>query len=221
MASDVDICNMALSHVGDDGTISSIEPPDGSVQSGHCARFYPIALAELLDNTNSWGFARTTVRLAPVTNTKAQFGYAYALPSDCIRPLSIVGFGSGEVEGEYPYAFRANWYPNGSFGKASFYTENGVLYTDKDDAELTYGRYLRDTSRFNGSFVAALSYLVASYLAGPLIKGSAGASASSQFRQAVFGADGRSGLAGKAGMLDANAQSEQTEFLPAGLLARS
>ena len=33
MASDVDVCNLALSHIGDTANVASINPPDGSVQS--------------------------------------------------------------------------------------------------------------------------------------------------------------------------------------------
>ena len=33
MASNVDICNLALSLIGDVAKVSSITPPDGSVQS--------------------------------------------------------------------------------------------------------------------------------------------------------------------------------------------
>ena len=31
MASEIDICNLALSHLGDTATIASLDPPEGSV----------------------------------------------------------------------------------------------------------------------------------------------------------------------------------------------
>ena len=43
MASDTDICNLALSHLGDEASVVTIDPPEGSPQADHCARFYPIA----------------------------------------------------------------------------------------------------------------------------------------------------------------------------------
>ena len=43
MASAVDICNLALSHLGDTATVASLDPPEGSAQAEHCARFYPVA----------------------------------------------------------------------------------------------------------------------------------------------------------------------------------
>ena len=56
MASEVDICNLALSHLGDTATIASLDPPEGSAQAEHCARFYPIARDSLLE-MHAWGFA--------------------------------------------------------------------------------------------------------------------------------------------------------------------
>ena len=37
-----------LGHIGDAATVSSINPPEGSAQAEHCARFYPIARDALL-----------------------------------------------------------------------------------------------------------------------------------------------------------------------------
>ena len=36
MASDVQICNIALAHLGDTATVASINPPEGSAQAEHC-----------------------------------------------------------------------------------------------------------------------------------------------------------------------------------------
>ena len=56
MATEVDICNMALSFLGDRATVTSINPPEGSAQAEHCARFYPMALNEMLAQAR-WSFA--------------------------------------------------------------------------------------------------------------------------------------------------------------------
>jgi len=75
MASIVDICNLALSHLGDSATVSSIDPPEGSAQADLCARFFPIALASLLE-AHSWGFATRRVALAPLAISADSFGAA-------------------------------------------------------------------------------------------------------------------------------------------------
>jgi hypothetical protein len=63
VASEVDICNLALGHIGDSATVSSINPPEGSAQAEHCSRFYPIARDSLLEMHN-WGFATKRTNLA-------------------------------------------------------------------------------------------------------------------------------------------------------------
>ena len=67
MPSAVDICNTALSHIGDSANVSSIDPPDGSVQASYCKTFYPIALSSLLEMA-TWGFSTKRVALAAVDN---------------------------------------------------------------------------------------------------------------------------------------------------------
>ena len=67
MASDVEICNLALSHLGDTATVASIDPPEGSAQAEHCARFYPIARDALLEKHDwSWATRRSRDRKSVV-----------------------------------------------------------------------------------------------------------------------------------------------------------
>lgn len=177
MASIVQICNMALSHIGAGPLISSISPPDGSVEAGYCATFYDIARTELLE-PGTWSFALKRATLAPVTNASEVWTYAYALPSDCLRALRILRpslavtvFNQDEV------ALRQD-----DRDGAPFDLEAQVLYTDQADAVLVYTIDVTDTARFTGSFTATLSYLLASYLAGPIIKGNEGARLSDAMR---------------------------------------
>lgn len=177
MASIVQICNMALSHIGAGPLISSISPPDGSVEAGYCATFYDIARTELLE-PGTWSFALKRAALAPVTNASEVWTYAYALPSDCLRALRILRpslavtvFNQDEV------ALRQD-----DRDGAPFDLEGQVLYTDQPDAVLVYTIDVTDSARFTGSFTATLSYLLASYLAGPIIKGNEGARLSDAMR---------------------------------------
>ena len=56
MASVVDLCNLSLARLGDEANVVSIEPPDGSAQAAHCARFLPMVRDSLLQ-AHAWGFA--------------------------------------------------------------------------------------------------------------------------------------------------------------------
>jgi hypothetical protein len=47
-----------------------------------------------------------------------------------------------------------------------------LLYTNQENAVLRYTRRVEDTTRFPPLFVDALTRLLASYLAGPVVKGS-------------------------------------------------
>src|SRR5512135_2814386 len=89
MASDVDICNLALAQLGDAAAVQSINPPDQSAQAAHCARFYPVARDALLE-MHTWGFATLRVALAQVSNPFPQWQYAYAAPSDAINYLEVL-----------------------------------------------------------------------------------------------------------------------------------
>lgn len=63
MASAVDICNLALARLGDSATVASIDPPEGSAQSEHCARFYPLARRQIFEAHN-WSFLIRREKLA-------------------------------------------------------------------------------------------------------------------------------------------------------------
>lgn len=95
MSTDVDICNLALARLGDPATISSIDPPEGSAQADHCARFYPMARDAVL-TAHPWRFAISRKRLAKLAEapvgTEANY---FALPSDCLRLVSV--HDAGEV----------------------------------------------------------------------------------------------------------------------------
>lgn len=180
MASVVDICNMALSHIGDTATVASIDPPEDSAQAEHCARFYPIARDALLE-MHAWGFATKRVALALLGSGWPEWDYAYLQPSDAINILSIL---PSDATDDYSQPGGVI-YPAGTPVSSRYVPkpfsceidENGneVIYTDQEDAVLRYTGAATDTSKFSPLFVLALSYQLASMLAGPIIKGDAGA----------------------------------------------
>lgn len=158
MASAVEICNLALAHFGDEATVSSISPPDGSAQAAHCARFYPIARDALLE-LRAWDFATKRVALAQTTRTPpGAWTYEYAAPSDMIRPLAVLLADSPDETDSYDYVIEA-----GTDGAR-------VLLCDVEDAYLRYTARVTDTAKFPPMFVTGLSYLLASYLVGPITK---------------------------------------------------
>lgn len=168
MASEVDIVNLALGHLGDDGQVQSISPPDGSPQAYHSAKFYPIARDAALDEQN-WGFATVRDTLNKLNVTPASgWKYAYAIPSDCLSPVSI--FISTATDDSNPQQFEVETLPD----------LTPVIYSNVDSAILKYIRRVTDTTKFSPIFVDALAWLLASFLAGPLLKGATGVQAAKQ-----------------------------------------
>lgn len=224
MASDVDICNIALGHVGADAVVESIDPSDGSAEAGHCARLYPMARRELLE-FHTWSFAKTRVELAPVANSSQSWGFAFELPSDCVSAVRVLT--PDLIPEATSFQYFAPYPPNEQLGTfterfgADYDVEGGVLRTNQPRAVLVYTRDITDATKFPPSFVAALAMLLASYLAGPIIKGNEGANANARLRQQCFGTDGHSGMAGRAAANDANSSAESAQYLPAAISVRA
>lgn len=170
MASDVDICNLALSHFGQDGSIDSIDPPDESVEAEKCATFYPIA-RDLMLGRYDWSFARKYGTPNLQTNDTDQFAYKYRLPVDCIKPRRVLPGGySDEFAEAVPYKIVGR-----------------DFYTDAEDAVLVYTYKLTDTGVLSAQCVMGLSFLLASMVSGPITKDSSGRTQGS-LRQAAHSA---------------------------------
>lgn len=217
MASVADICNAALSHLGSDAVVTSISPPDESVEAAHCARFYPMARDEMLESHPwAWSLKRTT--LAEVTNPSQMWTFAYALPSDmksALRVISAAVF--AELFPGFPLpaiALYSDLFKYTERSSAEFVIEGNALFTHEPNATLLYTAASLDTTKYSPTFVSALSYLLASYLAGPIIKGSPGAQASGQLRQIA------ARVIGEAKALNANEASEVSDHLADHLRAR-
>ncbi len=202
MASVIDICNIALAHLGDEAEVASIVPPDGSIQSKHCGRFYPIARDRLLE-MHPWSFAIKRATLASVTAPDG-WSYAYAMPAKVIRSLAVLPAGALDDSQSDEFVQEAD--------------DTGAvrIYTNTLNATLRHIAQVEDTTKFTPGFVNTLGRLMAHYLAGPIIKGSEGmkvAQAQFQAFQVEFA---------KATAADANARHRNSyrDFTPAQVRAR-
>jgi hypothetical protein len=188
VASAVDICNEALSHLGDSATVSSIDPPEGSAQAEHCARFYPTCLAALLE-MHPWSFATRRIALAMVTNPSSGWSYAYAIPSDQVNTIAVL---AADAPDDYSAPGRVSsqsdvtpYYSGvrvaGSYTPQDYATEGNIdgveiLLTNQIDAVLRYTALVTDVTKFTPLFRKTLAWFLAAELAGPLIKGDSGRS---------------------------------------------
>lgn len=187
MASAVEICNLALGHLGDTATVASIDPPEGSAQAEHCQRFYPIARDSLLEMHN-WNFAMRRIKLQQLVNDWPEWKYTYAMPNDVINPVSVLpeeaadDYSAKFVPTDTPVwahnyspAIAAGRYVPQPFSIETREDGSQILLTNVENAVLRYTTRVTDPSRYTPLFVMALSWHLASMLAGPVIKGDAGA----------------------------------------------
>jgi hypothetical protein len=193
MATEVDICNLALAHLGDDATIASLSPPEGSAQAEKAARFYPIARNTLLE-LHTWNFAAKRGNLALTTNNLDQWDYAYAAPSDMMSAVAIISpssendYATRMSAGDTPGNLTANFAPTivaGQYTPQQFALEGALIYTNQENAMLRYQAYVTDPSLFSPLFVITLSWHLASMLAGPVIKGDQGAAEAKRCTQTM------------------------------------
>ena len=183
MATEVDICNLALAHLGDDATIASLNPPEGSAQAEKAARFYPIARNSLLE-MHTWNFAAKRGNIALTTNSLDQWDYAYVAPADMMSPVAIISptaqndYATRMSAGDTPGGITSNYAPTivaGQYTPQQFAVEGDLIYTNQENAMLRYQAFITDPSLFSPLFVITLSWHLASMMAGPVIKGDQGA----------------------------------------------
>lgn len=182
MASEVDIVNLALGNIGDTATVSSIDPPEGSAQAEHAARFYPIARDSLLE-MHTWGFCTKRTSLALLSTTVEQWKYVYQSPPGVLNYLSIL---APDAPDDYSQAFPMAYTQQGIVNNGQgIYTpqpfevetlQDGtqVIYTNQEEATLRYTVSVTDPTLFSPLFIEALSHYLASKLAGPVLKGEVG-----------------------------------------------
>jgi hypothetical protein len=177
MSSDVDIANLALSHLGDSATVATFNPPEGSPQAEHCARWYPIARDSLLE-MHTWNFATKRVQLAEVATTFSQWRHAYAQPTDMLLAVALLDSTSPGDYGAAVSVYGQTYsLPNDS--GPEFVCEvdefsNSVIYTNQEAAVLRYISRVEDSGKFSPLFTLALSWHLAGMLAGPVLTGDVG-----------------------------------------------
>lgn len=171
MASEVDICNLALSHVGANSTISSLS--EQSEEAFHCNLLY----TDLRDSTlraHNWGFATKYLALSDLGSPPGNWAYRYSYPNDCIRARQILQTNSalGPIPFEVGIATAGN---------------APVILTDQETATLVYTVQVTDTLAFDVMFVQALAWRLAAELTMPLTRDFEKMQAALQMFQMVIG----------------------------------
>jgi hypothetical protein len=223
MTSKVTIANMALGHVGSSTTVSSLDPPDGSVEASRCAMFFDISRRSLIEATSpSWARARVQLAQA-VSNPSNVWSYAYVRPSDCIKPLRIVPSYIVHLSSPlaHPTSSADSLNPVSDIirglnesASADYEQEGGLLLTHEPDAVLIYIKDVDNPPVASPLWNLAHSYALASMIAGGTIKGRPGAQAARQFFELA------TSYARQASASDANANSQRHAVAAGWMSAR-
>jgi hypothetical protein len=169
----VDICNTALSAIGERARVTAIDPPDGSAEAAACTREYALAVAELLELHN-WNFVTkkeelTVVNEDPDDTDDPAWLYRYVIPDGMSRAISVL---QDDVGDDYVVAGVVS--PQNFHIKLSVEDEEQRIYTNVEDAWLRFTVYTQDPNQFSVLFNTALTWLLASKLAGAIVGGDQG-----------------------------------------------
>ena len=158
MASEKDICNLALRRLGQ--SIGLIDTAETSAYAEVARDCYPIVRDALLER-HAWNFATKRVYPAKLADTPVGKGVMYQVPSDCLRVLS--------VESEEPIVTWRNlpW-------TVENWGDHLVVQTEIRSPILKYICRVRSPGLFSAGFTDVLSWHLAATLAGPIVKGEQG-----------------------------------------------
>lgn len=156
MASDIDICNLALGKLGAAPIVSLL---DNNPKAAILYRMYPL-LRDKLQRVYRWSFTLAYAELPALADAPLfEYNYAYQLPSDCLRlNLADVSIGNSIMVG-MPSASIGDW----NFGRNQDYRIVGTkVYTNVPaPLRIQYAARVTDATQFDAAFVDTLACYVA------------------------------------------------------------
>ena len=135
MATDVQICNLALTAVGANTLLSL---GDNTNEGRLCTIFYPLYRDYLL-RLHPWNFLQTRASLAQLSTVPAfGFDFAFQLPSDCLRVT------------ETDMTVHDEWRVEGK-----------TIVCNVSTVNIVYNKAVTDPTLFDPLFEVALAFLIA------------------------------------------------------------
>lgn len=173
MTSEVEVCNLGLSNIRA-GSINSFN--EGSLQAQLCKLKYPILRDRCLREI-PWQFNHKIRALATVTTDIFNWAYAYSYPVDCLKIHRLVGSfeeiqaGSADVVSRLldsrviPLKDIRRQIPYEVFN----FDDSKVIGSDQPDLRIDFASKVTDPNLFSDDFMMALSHLLSSELAIPIV----------------------------------------------------
>ena len=167
MASLVSIWNLALSHLGNKAGLSTTSEPYSSREAELCGQFWPIARQfAIVKCKPSWARRRVSAALLDLgTEQPTQWLYTYSKPENCLELIGI--YEPEAVRDEDRQPCRVETWTDGA-------DNYDVIYANVEEAVVRWLSDEESPDRNHPAFVNGVSYLLAAYIAGPIVKGKAG-----------------------------------------------
>lgn len=177
---DTDVVNLALTKIGIQGSVSSINPSDGSTEGDAASILYE-PLMNSLHRAANWNFARkqdylTLLRAAVINGIQSDnpppqpWFYEYLYPADCLRARFIIPYFASNSNVSPPLTTSETVIPNLFEGPPiKFVVGNDrdlhgnptrVILTEMQNAILVYTARITDPTQWDPNFLdAATNYL--------------------------------------------------------------
>lgn len=158
MASETEIANLALSHLGIGKEIAVLET-EKSEEAAACRRFYTI-LRDASLRDFPWPFCTRIIAVGLVeADPNDEWAYSYRYPANCMKIRRILsGTRNDNRQTRVPYKITQD--------------DDGILiFTDKEDAEVEYTVKETNPERFSPDFITFLSLRLAAMVAPRLTRG--------------------------------------------------
>ena len=140
MASQIQICNLALGYLGAEPVLSI----DEETKTGRCLKLAWDLVRDEVLACHAWNFSTRRAALAVLEEApEFEWSYQYELPGDCLRVLA-----AKSEDLEVPWV-----------------VEGGMLLSNVEDIEIRYLARITATGRFTPGFVAALAARLGAELA--------------------------------------------------------
>ena len=177
MSSIIEIYNLALGNIRA-GYVNSLSESSAQVQQ--CNLRYPILRDRMLKE--HWGFNNKIQALAVLTDDIYTWAYAYQYPTDCLKIDRLVGEYESLANADADVLSRLvenQLLPTTQTMPPIPYEVfnidgNKVIGANEANVRAKYAVKITDTTKFSDDFVMALSHLLASEIAVPLIGGELG-----------------------------------------------
>jgi hypothetical protein len=173
MSSEVEICNLALSNIRA-GSINSLD--EDSLQAQQCKLKYPIMRNRCLTEL-AWGFNRKLRALSVLTTEIFNWAYAYQYPTDCLKIHRLVGSYEELANADADVVSRlidSQLLPISDLrNKVAYevfnFDNNKTIGANETELRIDYSAKVTDPNLYTDDFILALSHLLSSELAIPLI----------------------------------------------------